>query len=263
MVMAYCSVQHSPEVPADPDDPTAGVTYPLHYDDLDLARRTPDSPVKGNTLRLDYEGFRMDFNCDNLTPDWVAWELLGSETNGDVPRSDRFWADPDVSCSPTTDDYRHSGYDRGHMCPAADQKWSEKAMRDCFVMTNMVPQANALNSGAWNTLEGKERYWARRDSAIVIIAGPIYTDNDTKRIGANGVRVPSAFFKVLLAPYTDTPRAIGFIYPNAQAPGNMADYAMSVDRVEEITGLDFFYNLPPDMEAEVEKSASFTLWNKN
>ncbi|MDE5663876.1 MAG: DNA/RNA non-specific endonuclease, partial [Muribaculaceae bacterium] len=214
-----------------------------HYADLHLARRTGD-PASARTIRRDYEGFTLAYNPENLTADWVGWELLASETDGQYSRSNKFWTDTTIPNSPTTDDYRNSGYDRGHLCPAADQKWSEKAMNDCFVMTNMTPQLHALNNGAWKTLEQKERLWAQRDSVLVIVAGPIYADTDTKRIGENGVRVPSSFYKVLLAPYLDEPRAIGFVYPNMTAPGNMADYSMSVDEVERLTGLDFFYNLP-------------------
>lgn len=231
-----------------------------HYADLHLARRTGD-PASANAIRRDYEGFTLAYNPENLTADWVGWELLASETDGQYSRSNKFWTDTTIPNSPTTDDYRNSGYDRGHLCPAADQKWSEKAMNDCFVMTNMTPQLHALNNGAWKTLEQKERLWAQRDSVLVIVAGPIYADTDTKRIGENGVRVPSSFYKVLLAPYLDEPRAIGFVYPNMTAPGNMADYSMSVDEVERLTGLDFFYNLPDDIEQKVESSASFKLWD--
>jgi len=109
-------------------------------------------------------------------------------------------------------------------------------MNDCFVMTNMTPQVHALNNGAWKTLEKKERLWSQRDSALVIVAGPIYADSDTKRIGDSGVRVPSAFYKVLLAPYLSNPR-------------------------ERLTGLDFFYNLPDDIENRVEANSSFTIWD--
>ena len=135
-------------------------------------------------------------------------------------------------------------------------------MRDCFVMTNMTPQRHEINSGAWSTLEQKERLWAQRDSAIIIVAGPIYDAADKERIGSSGVRVPSAFFKVLLAPYVDHPRAIGFIYPNMTAPGNMQDYAMSVDEVERLTGLDFFSALPDSLESLIESRYSFTEWNR-
>jgi endonuclease G len=93
------------------------------------------------------------------------------------------------------------------------------------------------------------------------VSGPIYTESDTKRIGKTGVRVPSAFFKVIIAPYLDTPRGIGFIYPNMTSPGNMQNYSMTIDEVEKITGFDFFYNLPDEIESAVESKASFKEWN--
>lgn len=210
----------------------------------------------------EYTGFTVSFNKDNHTPNYVAWELLGSEVASDVKRSNKFWQDQDIEGCPVTSDYTHSGFDRGHMCPAADQKWSEKAMDDCFVMANICPQDHSLNAGAWNTLENKERLWAQRDSALMIIAGPIYTDNDNQRIGNIGVRVPGAFFKALLAPYVENPRAIAFVYPNMTSPGNMKNYAMSIDDLEQLTGYDFFPALPDDIENKVESEFSFTEWNR-
>lgn len=236
--------------------PAAGNAM-AHYPDLDLAKGH-----KANSIRKDYEGFRLAFNPSNKTPDWAAWELLGRETYGTTVRSDRFWQDADLEGCPTTGDYARSGYDRGHLCPAAEQKWNPKAMEDCFVMANMCPQDHALNSGAWNTLENKERAWAQRDSAIVIIAGPIYEKSDTKRIGESRVRVPGAFFKVIVAPYADNPRGIGFVFPNMSSPGSMENYVTTIDDVEKLTGLDFFYNLPDDIEDKVESTASFREWNR-
>lgn len=210
---------------------------------------------------VEYEGFTVSFNKENKTPNWVAWELLGEETEGPVSRYNVFWQDEKVEGCPTTYDYTKSGYDRGHLCPAADQKWSENAMKDCFSLANIAPQDHSLNSGAWATLEKKERQWAKRDSAIVIIAGPIY-QNEEKRIGENGVKVPDAFFKVIIAPYLANPRGIGFVYPNMSSPGNMRDYSMSIDEVEKITGIDFFYNLPDSIEDKIEATASFKEWDK-
>lgn len=214
------------------------------------------------SLIKNYTGFTLSFNPENRTPNYVAWELLGSETDGPASRKGKkFWQDHDLRKCPDNDDYSRSGYDRGHMCPAADQKWSEQAMTDCFVMANMCPQDHALNAGAWNTLENKERTWARRDSALVIVAGPIYSEQDTAHLPNAPVRIPSAFFKVLLAPGTEHPRAIGFIFPNMSSPGNMQAYAASVDDVEKLTGFDFFSALPDDLEAEVESNFSFREWN--
>lgn len=210
----------------------------------------------------DYEGFRVSFNEDNKTPNWVAWELLGTETKGDVSRSNQFWTDESIQNCPATSDYTRSGYDRGHMCPAADQKWSYDAMNDCFVLANICPQDHALNTGAWNTLENKERLWAVRDSALLIISGPIYEATDTKTLGRNNVRVPGAFFKILAAPFLENPRGIAFVYPNTVAPGNMEQYAMSIDELEKLTGYDFFPSLSPNLENLIESKASFKEWNR-
>lgn len=210
----------------------------------------------------DYQGFRVSFNSDNHTPNWVAWELLGSETEGSQSRYNKFWQDDEIEGCPTTNDYTRSGYDRGHLCPAADQKWSEQSMIDCFSLANMAPQDNALNTGAWKTLENKERVWAKRDSAIIIVAGPIYEKSDNKRIGQAGVRVPGSFYKVMIAPFLKEPRGIAFVYPNMSAPGNMENYVMTIRDVEKLTGYDFFFELPDELEEKIETVASFRDWNR-
>ena len=211
----------------------------------------------------EYEGFTVDFNQENKTPNYVAWILHGHETEGASARSNKFWTDTEIEGCPETRDYTRSGYDRGHMCPAGEQKWSETAMRHSFVMANICPQKHELNTGAWKTLEDKERMWAKRDSALVIVAGPIYDSSDSETIGKNKVRVPSAFFKVLLAPYAEPMRAIGFVYPNMKCEGNMQAYSVSVDDVEKMTGMDFFSALPDDIEDKVESTVSFKDWNSN
>ncbi len=229
-----------------------------HYDSLERVVLPSDLP----SIEKDYCGFSLSFNPENKTANWVGWELLGSETDGIESRTNQFWQDLEVRNCPTPDDYKRSGYDRGHLCPAADQKWSKEAMNDCFAMTNMTPQDHALNAGAWQTLEKRERVWAQRDSAIVIVAGPIYDKSDKKRIGQNGVRVPGAFFKVMIAPYIAKPRGIAFVYPNMTAPGNMQQYVTTIDEVEKITGFDFFSSLPDELENSVESQSSFKEWNK-
>lgn len=250
-----------PKMPVNPDTPTPEVpvtTTPNHFDGLEKVMIPTDltSQVK------EYTGFTLSYNKDNRTPNYVVWELLGTEVSNEVSRSDNFWQDQDIDGCTKHSDYTGSGYDRGHMCPAADQKWSIEAMNDCFVMANMCPQLHDLNAGAWETLESKERIWAKRDSAVMIIAGPIYTEDDNSFIEKSNVRAPGAFFKVLLAPYLDEPRGIAFVYPHMKCPGNMQDYATSIDEVEKITGFDFFSVLPDEIEAKVESTYSFTDWNR-
>lgn len=210
---------------------------------------------------VEYEGMTLSFNSSMHIPNWVAWELSGKEVAGTEPRKDNFRADDNVEGSAEKWDYSYSGYDRGHMAPAADMKWSEKAMDESFFMTNMCPQAKSLNTGAWKRLEEKCRQWAEIDSAIIIVCGPVLTDSITEFIGDSHVAVPQRFFKVILSPFVDSPRGIGFIMPNGKVPGGMQASAVSIDEVERVTGLDFFSSLPDDLEEEVESQCRFHYWS--
>ena len=207
---------------------------------------------------LRYRGMTVSFNPLTHQPNYVVWELLGEEVQGEEPRSNDFCADPDVKGSATPEDYRYTGYDRGHMAPAGDMKWDPEAMRQSFLMTNMCPQAPELNRGAWKKLEEKCRARAMADSAIIVVCGPIFDGPEPKmRLGDTGVAVPDRFFKVVLMPYAQVPSAIGFIMPNGSVPGGMQTHAVTVDSVEAVTGFDFFHTLPDDVEARVESRCNF------
>lgn len=207
-------------------------------------------------------GMTISFNPQRHIPNWVAWELTATEAQGDEPRYDKFEKDNSVDGSADPADYRNSGYDRGHMAPAGDMKWDPEVMRQSFLMTNIVPQEPSLNRGTWRKLEEKCRKRAIRDSAIVIVCGPVNADPVSMRIGSTGVAVPERFFKVILSPYGDHPTAIGFIMPNGPTKGGMQPYAVTVDEVEAITGYDFFSALPDDIEQQVESKCNFALWSK-
>lgn len=210
---------------------------------------------------VEYKGMTVSFNSEKHVPNWVAWELTRDEVNGTVPRAKGFKSDSRVKGCPEPWDYSNSGYDRGHMAPAGDMKWDTQAMEESFYMTNVCPQANQLNSGAWNRLEEKCRVWAEVDSAIIIIAGPILTDNITETIGETKVVVPERFFKVILSPYTIPPRGIGFIMNNGRVNGGMQTAAVSINDVEAATGYDFFSSLPDPIENEIEQQCRFHYWS--
>jgi len=209
-----------------------------------------------------YKGMTMSFNPSTHQPNWVAWELLASETDGENGRESNFMPDTNVEGTALPSDYRNSGFDRGHMAPAGDMKWSPETMRESFLMTNICPQAGDLNRGAWKKLEEKCRQRAVADSAIVVVCGPVFIPGEgLERIGATGVAVPRKFFKVVLSPFNDPPMAIGFIMPNGYVKGGMQACAVSVDSVEAITGHDFFSALPDEVEAAVEARCDFNRWS--
>lgn len=212
---------------------------------------------------LQYEGFTVGFNPEMHQPNYVVWTLDPDETDGNNSRAGvQFLPDDNVEGCATLDDYRYSGFDRGHMAPAADMKWSEKAMADCHLLTNMCPQDKSLNAGAWATVEKNSRKWALKHGPLVIVCGPVLSDRLTRSIGQSPVPVPERFFKVILAPEANPPMGIGFIMPNSYVEGGAQSAAVSIDEIEEITGFDFFSELPDDVEAQVESQNKFRLWNK-
>lgn len=208
-----------------------------------------------------YSGFTSYFNPETHIPNCVAYEIIESETTGDEPRKKSFEADHTIDGCAESSDYRNSGYDRGHMAPAADMKWSKVAMEESFLMTNICPQVKSLNSGIWHRLEQRVREWAARDSSIIVVCGPIFTPGKpVEQIGEIGVAVPHRFFKALYAPGRNI--GIAFIFDNDKVKGELRKYAVTIDSVERETGFDLFYNLPDDIENEVENQCNYKLWEK-
>lgn len=206
-------------------------------------------------------GYVASYNKTTLLPNWVAWHLTAERTEGSAKRSGvDFAEDTEVPEPRATDwDYYNSGYDRGHMCLAADNKWSKKAMEESFLFTNMCPQNGNLNRGDWNEMEMACRKWAKKYGDLYIVCGPILYKGKHKTIGKNKVVVPEAFFKVVLRT-GDNPQAIGFIYKNTSGNRPKDSYVNTVDEVERITGIDFFPSLPDNVEKNVEATADIANW---
>lgn len=207
--------------------------------------------------------FIVSYDFSNLCPNYVCWSLTRDRLKGDAKRCE-FRGDPAVGENGRVEtmDYNRSGYDRGHMCPAADNKNSVKAMEESFFMTNVCPQSHNLNSGVWKQLEEFCRRWVGDYGTLYICCGPIFDSKEPKRIGKRKdlkVAVPDRFFKVILT-LGRVPKAIGFIFPNEDCAGDISDYAVSVDKVEEITRMDFFYQLDDKQERELERVCNPAAW---
>ena len=198
-------------------------------------------------------GYTLAYDAKTPTPQWVAWELTKKETQGTEERSNDFQPAPDVKgAQVVTKDYSHSGYDRGHMAPAADMKWSKKAMKESFYMSNICPQDHNLNTSDWGELENKSRQWARRFGKVYIVCGPIYNGKRNEYIGDHRVKVPDAFFKVVLINEKKKQCAMGFYFENEAGERKLQEYLVPVDRLEQLTGMDFFSALPDNLEDRLE-----------
>lgn len=215
---------------------------------------------KRNGMRATHIGYTVDFNPDWHIPNWVAYELTSEELVGDQPRATDFTPDPAFgNDSPTTHDYTESGFDRGHMAPAGDMKWSEQAMNESFYTSNICPQNHNLNKGDWNDLEQKVRYWARKHGRIYVVTGPIVSPQH-QTIGETLVAVPDAFFKVLLCKIHGQWQAVGFVCKNKKGHRDLATYCKTIDEVEALTGMDFFSNLEDNIENKIEGAYDIDAW---
>lgn len=207
-----------------------------------------------------HTGHAVSYNKDWKIPNWVSYELTIEETMGEEKRHDKFASDPHIKeGAATLADYRNSGYDRGHMAPAADLKWSSASMVESFYLSNICPQHPKLNQRRWKDLENKVRDWAIADSAVIVICGPI-VNQSPKCIGSNNVVVPHGFFKVILSPYKESPKAIGFIFDNEHCTQPLRAHIVSIDSVETLTGLDFFSSLPDEIENPLEAYVDTLYW---
>lgn len=224
------------------------------------AKRTEDNLV------IKHTGYTLSYNATTNCPNWVAWELTAEEVSTSAAtRSNDFRGDPEVPVRNRveTADYKGTGYDRGHMCPAADMKWSVSAMSECFFMSNICPQVPVLNQKWWEHVETACRRWASKEGNIYICCGPLF--DEQKRPTTIGrdvkVRVPNGFFKVVLSLRPGQEKAIGFLYQNTDQRQTMDDAAMTVDEVERLTGMDFFSALDDELETALESTYDLRKWD--
>jgi len=221
------------------------------------------APIAGVSEQLlARTSYLVSYNADTRCPNWVAWRLTASHTSGDVDRmGNAFHEDAEVpEPRATKGDYRKSGYSRGHMCPAGDNKWSRDAMYETFLLSNVCPQNANLNSGLWNQIEISCRRWAEKYGDLYIVCGPMYfRSRRIERIGPNQVAVPDAFFKVILC-LNGKPRAIGFICRNTSGNKRKDMYVNTLQQVERLTGLHFFPQLDSATRALVQDHADINEW---
>ena len=204
----------------------------------------------------------VSYNKKTKCPNWVAWRLTREHANGDVSRmGNAFNEDQEVPAPRALNaDYKQSGFSRGHMCPAGDNKWDREVMYETFLLSNVCPQNANLNSGLWNQIEISCRRWAEKYDDIYIICGPMYfKSKEMQYIGENNVAIPDAFFKVILCLNGD-PKCIGFICRNTDGNKKKDMYANTLEEVERLTGLHFFPQLDPETRKLVESEADISMW---
>jgi DNA/RNA endonuclease G (NUC1) len=227
--------------------------------------------INANNYLMVKPQYCLSYNNSKLTANWVAWHLNSSWLGG-VSRQDDFRADytlPNTWYHVTESDYYYSqyGFDRGHMCPSADRTATVANNSATFLMTNMIPQSPNNNQIVWENLESYCRSLAKSGSELYIISGP-YGEGGTSNKGTfpilkSGVVVPSHVWKIALvlpngnndlSRITPSTRVIAVVIPNNQECSSKpwTSYRVSVDSIENLTGYDFFTNIPINIQDALE-----------
>ena len=209
-----------------------------------------------------YRGYVSSYNTETLIPDWVAYELTREETRGKATRADKNFS-MDLSFKgkqAMREDYMGSGWTRGHMAPAGDFFWSDEAMEETFYFMNICPQREELNNKDWQYLEKQVREWANRYGKVWVVSGPIIGENIYGTIGRDRVVVPDAFFKAVMVHDGRRYQSIAFVMGNDAERYWLQDCALTIDELEERTGIDFYPALPDDIEDDVESRYDFSVW---
>lgn len=204
--------------------------------------------------------FSLSYCEEHEQAEWVAYKLKSEYFKG-VSRTDDFREDPKVETgSATLDDYRNSGYDRGHLLPAGSMKHNLVAMSETFFLSNISPQRQEFNGGMWNNLEEKERQWTSKSDSLYVVTGGILNPG-LEKIRGTKVSIPKFFYKVMVRFKSGNIEGIGFIMENRKLTGNVLSYAVTIDEIEEVTGIDFFPFFPSDIENRIESELNLSRWN--
>ncbi|MFA8300483.1 MAG: DNA/RNA non-specific endonuclease [Hyphomicrobiales bacterium] len=219
----------------------------------------PKETKKGE--RIDHKYYSIKYSKKHHQSFWVAYKLVHNKDGKHVKRKDQFKADPLIKgTSAQPSDYARSGYDRGHLAPAADMNFNSVAMAESFYMSNMSPQAPTFNRGIWKKLEEQVRDWSEGLGTIYIVTGPILPDTLSKKIGAHKVSVPWQYYKTILYKSPKKTSIISLILPNKGSKRPLQDYVVTTDYLEQLTGIDFFSELSDPVERKLEKTTNVEDW---
>ena len=204
-----------------------------------------------------HKGYVLSYREAYEQPEFVMYVLNYGNTK--IERINDFRSDPSVSTkSASPQDYAKSGYDKGHLAPAADFSYSKDLMSESFYMSNMSPQTPGLNRGPWKFLEEYFRNLGENYDKVYIITGPVLGSDEIsdsfKEIGENKVKIPYLFYKCGLFIKDNEYYMISFLLPNELLSRNFKDYQCTTDDIETLTGMNFFSFLNDELEETLESS---------
>ena len=200
----------------------------FHYSD-------PKTPNNSEVIK--HIEYSLSYNCKHEQANWISYKLERQEVLTSRQRTNDFRVDHTIECtSSTLSDYKGSGYDRGHLSPAADNKETFDAMSESFLMSNISPMLPQFNRNYWLKLEKQVREWAIDRDEVYVVVGPILSDN-LPTIG-NNVSIPKYFYKIVLDP--EPLEYVAYLMENTNKSQDFNNCVVTIDSIETLTGIDFF-----------------------
>ncbi|MFK5973336.1 MAG: DNA/RNA non-specific endonuclease [Flavobacteriaceae bacterium] len=209
---------------------------------------------------VEHSHFKLSYSEAYEQAEWVAYILKRSHLTYDDRERPYFIEDPKLKTkSADWRNYKGSGYDRGHLCPAGDRRFSKWAYDETFYTSNISPQDKDFNAGVWQRLERQVRQWAKKHKTLFVVTAGVL-ERGLEGIGEEDVAVPRYFYKIVARGYKNKLHVIAFLMPSHESTRPLRQFAVSVDRIEKMTGIDFFHELPDEVEEEIEKDIDIDAW---
>lgn len=217
-------------------------------------------PTSTTKQVIKHSYYALSYNEKYEQAEWVSYFLRSENEGIGHFKRPRFINDPKVSTeSAASDNYKKSGYDRGHLCAAADMRFSKSAYNETFFTSNISPQKHNFNDGIWKKLEEKSRYWATKYNGIYVVTGGIL-QKGLPTIGSEKVAIPNYFYKILFCNYQGKNKMVAFLMPSVNSKEPLYKFVVSVDSIEKMTGIDFFPQLNDTVESELELKSDYKAW---
>ena len=215
--------------------------------------------VYDNLISHNY--YSLSYSEEHKQAEWVYYKLNSSQLNPTVKRKNNFRKDPKIiKNSAALNDYKGSGYDRGHLAPAADMKYNSNSMSESFYLSNVSPQTASFNRGIWKKIEKQIRDWSNIYGELIVITGPILQCEGIGEIGTNNITIPKWYYKVVIDP-DNYKRNLAILIENTGSFNSVKSFVVTIDQLEEFSGIDFFYRLPDLIEKSFESSKNLNLWH--
>lgn len=253
--------EFKPELFSLQNEPQISISQAIPHENKTTPAEVYFLPTSTTNQIIEHSTYYLSYSEKHEQAEWVAYELSPEHVSGEKHKRPHFSQDPKVSTeSAHSNNYKNSGYTRGHLLPAGDRVLSKEAYNETFYTSNISPQLAELNTGIWNSLEMKIQNFVKKNGKVYVVTAGVLTNN-LETIGKEKVAVPEYFYKVLLYHNGNQYQMRAYLIPHKEeSRKKLPHYLVSVDSIETLTGIDFFHFLDDALEEQLESKVEQKGW---